>query len=493
MSSHALYVLLIEDNPPDIELIEEYLGEAEDIRFRVTVATRLQEGLEKLGQRHWDVVLLDLSLPDSPGGFETLDRIIAKAPSAPTIILTGADERELGLDAVRRGAQDFLDKNDLNGPLLLKSVLYATERAKFRIQIRERDDQLRLLMGQLPAVVWAVDRGLYFVSSRGARLAELKLTPDEVVGKSLFDYFQTDDPKHPSIAAHLEALRGEEQTLDIHWHGHTWRSVMQPWRGEDKTIRGVIGVALDITESLRAQEDAEVAALIHRALLPQKMPEMLGFDIAGVSSPTGATGGDFIDFITLLNGTLQIAVGDVCGHGTGPALLMATTRAYCRALSNVLPNLRDVCETLNGLILADGVVGRFVSLFLARIHPKHRTLTFTSAGHPSGYIIAADGSTRHELRSIGLLLGVSPAEDYPTRGPIALESGDIIVLMTDGLIEACPTNGSEFGTERIVQCVHRHRKERAAVIVDLLMDEVRHHAGEAAHYDDESAVVIKVL
>jgi sigma-B regulation protein RsbU (phosphoserine phosphatase) len=327
-------------------------------------------------------------------------------------------------------------------------------------------------------------------------LAELKLTPDEVVGKSLFDYFKTDDPKHPTIAAHLEAMRGEETTLDIDWRGRTWRSVMQPWRGEDDSIRGVIGVALDITDTIRAQkaqEDAEVAALIHRALLPQKMPELPGFDIAGISSPTGATGGDFIDFLTFLNGTLQIVVGDVCGHGTGPALLMATTRAYCRALSNVLPGLRDICETLNGLILADGVVGRFVSLFLARINPQNRTLTYTSAGHPTGYIIAADGTTRLELRSIGLLLGVSPGEDYPTRGPIPLESGEVIVILTDGLIEACPTDGKEFGTDRIVQLVHRYRRERAAVIVDRLIDEVRRHAGDAAHYDDESAVVIKVL
>lgn len=128
--------LLIEDNPGDARLIREMLAEVKGQAFDLKRAERLSAGLECLAEGGIDVVLLDLSLPDSHG-LETFARVHAEAPEVPIIVLTGLADTELAVKAVREGAQDYLVKGELNGALLVRSVRYGIERH------RARADQLR--------------------------------------------------------------------------------------------------------------------------------------------------------------------------------------------------------------------------------------------------------------------------------------------------------------------------------------------------------------
>ncbi|MBM4453914.1 MAG: response regulator, partial [Chloroflexi bacterium] len=109
MTKKPAEVLLIEDNPGDARLIKEMLGEVPDARFHLDIATRLSAGLESLAQKEPDVILLDLGLPDSQG-LETLASVSARAPTTPTVVFTGLDDETTALEAVRRGAQDYLVK-----------------------------------------------------------------------------------------------------------------------------------------------------------------------------------------------------------------------------------------------------------------------------------------------------------------------------------------------------------------------------------------------
>ncbi len=129
-----------------------------------------------------------------------------------------------------------------------------TQRSVSLADLRERADLLTLLVEHAPAILWSTDTDLRFTSSFGGGLAHLGLQPDQVVGSTLFEFFQTDDPDSPPIAAHRQALAGTSDTYEQTWLGRTFRFQVEPWRAFDGTLRGTLGVAFDITEHAQAEE-----------------------------------------------------------------------------------------------------------------------------------------------------------------------------------------------------------------------------------------------
>ncbi len=120
--------------------------------------------------------------------------------------------------------------------------------------LQEREVRLRVTMEQMPAVLWTTDTELRFTSSVGAGLAALNLRPNQVVGMTLFEYFQTDEPEFPAIAAHRHALMGKSVTYEQEWAGNLYHSHVEPLRDAEGRIVGCIGLALDITERRQAEE-----------------------------------------------------------------------------------------------------------------------------------------------------------------------------------------------------------------------------------------------
>ena len=127
-------ILLIEDNPEDARLIKEYLTPVDEGSFDVTVAERLDSGIELLRERSFDVVLLDLTLPDS-AGLATFEKVRDQALMVPVIVLTGLDDKATGLAAVKAGAQDYLLKGEVDGPVLVRALKYSLERSYLESQI----------------------------------------------------------------------------------------------------------------------------------------------------------------------------------------------------------------------------------------------------------------------------------------------------------------------------------------------------------------------
>ncbi|MBI5672906.1 MAG: response regulator [Nitrospirae bacterium] len=124
----SIHILLIEDNPGDVRFLRECLVEGGAGRFELTHVDRLSTGLERLADASFDAVLLDLSLPDSQG-LATLVRVHAAARKVPLVVLTGVEDEALGIRLVQAGAQDYLVKGQVTGPLLSRSLRYAA-RAK---------------------------------------------------------------------------------------------------------------------------------------------------------------------------------------------------------------------------------------------------------------------------------------------------------------------------------------------------------------------------
>jgi PAS domain S-box-containing protein len=141
MSDKPIQILLIEDSPGDARLIQEFLSEIRSNPYVLECADRLSEGLELLATRDVDLVLLDLSLPDSRG-FDTFSRVHAQAPDLPIVVVTGLDDEMLAVQAVQASAQDYLVKGEITSGLLWRAMRYAIERKKAEIALRKTQEEL---------------------------------------------------------------------------------------------------------------------------------------------------------------------------------------------------------------------------------------------------------------------------------------------------------------------------------------------------------------
>lgn len=155
MKNDVIRVLLIEDNPGDARLLREIFSEVSSPIFNITHVDRLNVGLQHLAWSEFDVILLDLSLPDSCG-LETLLQVHAVSPGRPILVLTGLDDQALAVKAVQEGAQDYLVKGDVDRDLLVRAVRYAIERKRAEVErqrlIKKAQDQAFLVQGILDAV-----------------------------------------------------------------------------------------------------------------------------------------------------------------------------------------------------------------------------------------------------------------------------------------------------------------------------------------------------
>jgi len=206
-----LRALLIEDNPLDARLIQIMLNEAAGGQFQMERTDRLASGLQLLANGDVDIVLLDLSLPDSPGGaLATFDKVHARAPHVPIIVMTGLDDETIAVQAVQQGAQDYLVKGQVTGPLLVRAMRYALERkrmagqlARYAEELREKNMQMEADFNMAREIQQVFLPQQYPTFPRGAAPSESavrffhRYLPAAAVGGDFFNIFAITD----SIAA----------------------------------------------------------------------------------------------------------------------------------------------------------------------------------------------------------------------------------------------------------------------------------------------------
>ena len=185
MNGNGTNILLVEDNPGDARLIREELKEALGGKFSLVHADCLETCLNLLEQKEFDVILLDLGLPDSQG-FDTLVKVRAKAKikveKHPIIILTGLDSEDMAIMALREGAQDYLVKGQIDARILKRAIQYSIERKKNREELHESEEKYRLLIESMQEGVWVIDANTSttFVNRRMAEM--LGYTVEEMTG-----------------------------------------------------------------------------------------------------------------------------------------------------------------------------------------------------------------------------------------------------------------------------------------------------------------------
>lgn len=239
------------------------------------------------------------------------------------------------------------------------------------------------------------------------------------------------------------------------------------------------------------QTEVDIAKTIQLGFLPKAPPILEGMSVGGVSRPAQETGGDYFDFINLPTGHLMIPLGDVSGHGLGAALIMAKIQAYLRAFAMTGMHIGPILNFANSLLAEDAKGEKFMTLFLTLLNPFSRSLIYSNAGQGPAYVFNDRGELKATLDSTDIPLGVDLNHVFRNDRVLILDSGDLVLLMTDGILEACSAEGTSFGSERALAVVRRHRREEPSLIAEHLIREACLFCGNL-QVDDMTVVVIKV-
>ncbi len=234
------------------------------------------------------------------------------------------------------------------------------------------------------------------------------------------------------------------------------------------------------------------AQKIQEQLLPQAAPVLPGFDIAGALVPAEFAAGDYFDYLAMPDGSVGVVIGDVAGHGFAPALIMASTHVLLRSLAETHTDVGEILTLANSTLLRETEEQRFVTILFVRLDPRTGSLVHASAGHPAGYVLDGAGKIKACLESTGLPLAILADAKSAISGPVMLEPGDTILLVTDGISEARSPAGDFFGAERMLEIVCANRDRNACEIVEGLFTAIRDFSKRGTPVDDTTAVVIKV-
>jgi diguanylate cyclase (GGDEF)-like protein/PAS domain S-box-containing protein len=340
MADQPIKVLLIEDNPADARLVERYLGDQQDGSiFELEWIDRAIEGSERLHKGGHDVVLLDLSLPDSHG-YETFERMVAVAGATPIVVMTGEDDDRQALRAVREGAQDYLVKDRVDADILVRSIRYAVERGRIEEALRVSEERYALAVTGANDGVWdwnLTSGEVYF----SERWREILGWDSDAEGHTSDDWLSR---LHPSDRKAVErAIRDHlddrsdyleiEHRLQIKDGSYRWflaRGVAV--RGEDGAATRMAGSLTDIHRRKLTEEQLEHDAL-HDPLtqLPNStlFKDRLGLAIAQAKRRSG-----YLFAVLFFDLDRFKIINDSLGHALGDRLLRAISR---RLLSFLRP------------------------------------------------------------------------------------------------------------------------------------------------------------
>ncbi len=291
-----------------------------------------------------------------------------------------------------------------------------------------------------------------------------------------------------------EVFRGSP--INRRKNGDLYRAeqTITPIRDSEGRIEHFVSVIKDITDRVRVEQqeiEMRYASDVQRRLYPAGAPRVAGLDIAAATFPALATCGDYYDFIPLPDGALGVVIGDVSGHGLGPALIMVETRACLHFLAQASTNLGDVLTKTNATLYEDLDDERYVALILAQFDPSARRLIYANAGHTSAYHLDGRGNVKAVMKSCGPPAGMMPNTVYGVTENPPLEDGDVVVFLTDGITETEDPSGNAFGAEAAIEVIRGHLDAPAQDLVQHLRDAARDFARGAPQEDDITLVVCK--
>jgi two-component system, cell cycle sensor histidine kinase and response regulator CckA len=253
MTHYPIKILLVEDNPGDALLLQETLSDIDFVELEWNHADRLSNALDRLQSENFDVILLDLMLPDSQG-LDTFIHIHKQAPFIPIVVLTGMANETLALRAMQAGAQDYLVKGQVSGSdLLMRSIRYAIERKRIEAALTQREQEFRTLAENAPDIIARFDRNLRHRYINSAVEAASGLLVQDFLGKTVRELGLPE----PQVSQCEEALKrvfsaGEKPSIEFEFSMPSgtryYQTQFVPEFTLDGSIESVLAIARDLTE-----------------------------------------------------------------------------------------------------------------------------------------------------------------------------------------------------------------------------------------------------
>jgi sigma-B regulation protein RsbU (phosphoserine phosphatase) len=268
------------------------------------------------------------------------------------------------------------------------------------------------------------------------------------------------------------------------WANHRQRRrFVMRWRSESRRHR----------DRLRMKQELEYAREIQLSMLPRSAPQVPWLDVAALSLPANEVGGDYYDYFQLDEQHLCVVVGDVTGHGVASGLILSGVRAGLNLLQDEMVAPEAILERVNRMLVRTAAPRMLMTLGVTVFSAAQRRAIVATAAHPPAlHLRAADGALVEVGRG-SLPLGAREDTTYAS-DPVDLAAGDLLLLYSDGLVEAVNAIGEQFGWERLEKLlVEIGREGSAAQVRDRVLREVWEFKGETAQVDDVTMVAVRIV
>jgi serine phosphatase RsbU (regulator of sigma subunit) len=356
-------------------------------------------------------------------------------------------------------------------------------------------------------VIVRVGAGEAIAPEQQARLREcLNCLPSEEETIRLLEL-----PEAPASAARelLVDRLGLSLAIPLRWRGETVGGLLlgekitgTQFTAEDVSLLSALAGQMSVSlqnailvkgrvEVARIEEEMRLARQIQRSFLVHEFPAMHRFEVHAVNIPSKEVGGDLYDLVPVAGGGFVLAVADVAGHGVPAALLSSMLQASLRTQASSVPSVAEILRNINSLVYRGTAVHQFATFFIARVDAKGR-MTFANAGH-NYPVVGRYGGGDLLLDRGGLVLGIMEAVDYE-EDSIQLETGDRLVLYTDGITEAANAEQEMFGEDRLREVLRALPQDLGArEVADRVFEALSVFLGGTEALDDQTLMVVRMV
>ncbi|HET7010924.1 MAG TPA: SpoIIE family protein phosphatase [Anaerolineales bacterium] len=302
--------------------------------------------------------------------------------------------------------------------------------------------------------------------------------------------------EEPAVAAHLASLdesiaKSEAGTLGLCTVCHDY---VDSSRLEVDYTASVCLDHLSPEEAIGLERELSLAQTVQRSFMPQVEPRIPGLEVAAFTRPAQFLGGDYFDFVNFASGAYGLVVGDVAGHGVSASLHMASLQALLHAIVPTLDSPREAVSQIHRLFVHNSHYPTFVTFFLAAYVASTRNLRYCNAGHNPPLLVRGEGNRRPRIEWLvptGAAIGLVEKGEFG-EGNLILTPGDVLVLYTDGVVEAADPRGDLFGIDRLEELVVSVSTSSPREVVRAVTHGLEAFVGGEALSDDTTLVVAHV-
>lgn len=513
MATAVLDVVIVAPDAATATLLSDVVREGPGLLDQPQIELRwlcsLGEGTPWSGERRPDAVLLDVRVLKSESS-ACCELFFSSLGQTPVILVGDADAFNPGLPSHCRVVADYVPRGQLSGPLLRRSILYAVHLHQGRSALQDSEERYQQLLRSINSYTYRVEvmdgqststqHGLGCLTTTGYAPADYAADP--------YLWFRMIHPEdRPMVLKHLDRLQAGEQVSPIehriyHRDGTLrWiRNSAIPCYDSSGQLCRYDGLLENITQrkaaelALRKSEaDLLAAREVQQRLLPHRAPELAGCDMAGASFACETVGGDYFDFLPMLDRQWGIVIADGTGHGLAAALLAAELQATLRTLVQTYRTPGKILTLANRILLPNMPDALFITVLFARLDPRNRTCTFTIGGHPPPQILDAHGRSREVPAASALPVGIVEDLRFSTGNSVRLKDGDVVLMFSDGMYEVSPPGGKLLGIDALVEIVRSHLDQPAREIIRRVHEEVVAYGHPRKPQDDMTMVVLKAV